>query len=119
MKLIYCTKCGKKLPVYRKALPNFGRIIDLVEPHTCGEMVEEFDLSPINIPATVIPDKGNEFVQKLNGLSPTKANDIPDRRDLSNVEDKRKVKTTAPKSLLDQVKSFGNSNPEGNIDDLG
>ena len=50
MKFIYCANCGQRQPLFRKALPAYGRIIDLTEPHECTAEVQEFDLEPLDVP---------------------------------------------------------------------
>jgi len=36
-KNFYCARCGKKLKVIPKAIPQKGIIMNLVEPHVCEE----------------------------------------------------------------------------------
>lgn len=115
MKCVYCANCGTRLTITRKALPKYGRIIDLIEPHECLDEPVEFDLTPVEVPAfTVIPEKGkNKFVQKLNELQPQLS--IPG---IEGTGDKRKPEhiksessSTAPQTLLDSVKSMHNATP--------
>lgn len=106
MKIVYCSNCGSRLNVYRKALPKFGKIIDIVEFHECGEEVQELDLTPVDIPMFNTTEGKDKFVKKLNELAPRPKleqvlNDDPgDRRDIAN------VKTTAPGSVIDMFKSL-------------
>ena len=98
MKSIYCANCGMKLPLFRKALPGYARIINMVEPHTCLEEPVEFDLEPVDIPNVSIGED-NMFVRKLNEL-PTLAS----RGDLRSKEHVRdELKSTAPTSVLSEV----------------
>jgi hypothetical protein len=110
MKCVYCSNCGLRLTVIRKALPKYGRIIDLIEPHECLDEPVEFDLTPIEVPAfTSVPEKGkNKFVQKLNGLQP-RTEGTGDRRNPEHI--KSDASSIAPRTLLDSVKSMHNTTP--------
>lgn len=110
-KFIYCSNCGTKLEIKRKALKNFGRIIDLVDPHTCTEEPQELDLTltPVDLPA------GDEkFVQKLNELKPSLGVSTMDLKDRRKAEF---VKSTAPASILQNIKSQTNTVPERELGD--
>lgn len=115
MKVVYCAECGTRVPVFRKALPEFGRIIDLVEPHVCLEESLEPDLTPVDMP-TVAIGEDNKYVQKLNALQPS---DIVmkegsgDRRPKENI--RQETTSTAPASLLDMVGTSPNTSPQGDI----
>lgn len=113
MKFVYCSNCGKKLSIFRKALPKYGTIVNLVEYHECTEEPVEFDLTPVDVPIYTLTEGKNKFVQKLNELaSPRKTvfeRDVRDRRS----EDA--TKSTAPKSLLGVVQSIPNSQPTHDI----
>lgn len=101
-KLTYCANCGLRLNVYRKAIPKYGRIVDLIEPHECSEEPVEFDITPTDIPVFQPSEKDNKFVKKLNELTPPV---FPDKA--LNLQDRRpsdQVKSTAPESLLNFVK---------------
>jgi len=109
-KFIYCSQCGLKSTVTRKAIPGYGRIIDLIDPHECLEEPTELDLTPTEVPTN--PDIDRKFVENLNGLerpSAVSTFDLRDRRQESE------VKTTAPISVLEQVKHATGSHPEGDI----
>lgn len=128
---LYCANCGLHLKVIRKALQKLGTIIDLVEPHKCLE-------TPID-PATIMKEAPlssgdqNKFVESLNELNPptshgiaqgvsegkslrpssmTGTGDLRDRR-----FDQSKIPSTAPSSVLDQIKQMGNSIPVHDIRD--
>lgn len=108
-KFIYCSQCGLKSNVTRKAIAGYGRIIDLVDPHVCAEVPADLDLTPTEIPREAGDRK---FVKNLNGLDkPGEVStfDLRDRRQESD------VKTTAPISVLDHLKTAGGSHPEGDI----
>ena len=113
-KLTYCSNCGMRLNVYKKAIPKYGRIVDLVEPHECTEEPVEFDITPTDTPVFEPSEKDNKFVKKLNELSP-----LPDLMgsDL-NLQDRRstdQVKSIAPESLLSHVKNMSNTTPASDI----
>lgn len=102
MKEAYCANCGKRLAVMRKAMPKFGRIIDLVEWHECSEEPQEIDLTPIGVP--VFDQKGDKtkFVEKLDRMQGTIGTDmLRDRRKAEYV--KEETTSTAPTSLINEV----------------
>lgn len=118
-KLTFCSNCGFRLSIYRKALPKYGRIVDLIEPHECSEEPIELDLTPTDVPIYVPEEKDNKFVKKLNELSPVSlpiANlDLRDRRPTDQ------VKSSAPESILSHVKDMSNTSPANilmNPDDI-
>ena len=112
MKFIYCANCGQRQPLFRKALPAYGRIIDLIEPHECTEEAQEFDLEPLDVPVVVIGED-NKFVQKLNELpNDPRGVQLADRR-----PGREELKTSAPPSLQGLVDSQPVSEPEGNVDE--
>ena len=41
-KNIYCADCGMELLIFPKALPRQGKVVTLVEPHTCEDTEPEF-----------------------------------------------------------------------------
>lgn len=109
-KFIYCSECGTKLTITRKALKGYGRIIDLVSPHECLDEPIDLDLTPTEVP--IKKDTDGKFVQKLNNLRPSQVNivDLRDRRKESE------VKSSAPASILEQTKNLMNfSVPENPV----
>lgn len=106
-KTAYCSQCGKKLNMMKKALPTYGRIINIVEQHECSEEPVELDLTPIDVPSFTPTFMGkDQFVQNLNKLDKKPklgTEDLRDRRDTANIKDDG-VSSTAPQSLLNQVK---------------
>jgi hypothetical protein len=119
----YCANCGKALHLIRKAIPSKGIIVDLVEYHECSETPVPFDLSKLPDVQPFIPVDGKDkFVKSLNDLKPSPPADLRDVRKPSmtgtdDLRDRRfdqdnKAKTTAPLSVLDQIKSMSNSIPE-------
>lgn len=113
-KSVYCSNCGQRLPVIRKAYPKLGRIIEMIEPHECTEEPQQLDLTPLEVP-TFQQEAEGKFVQSLNNLyNQPKAkeegsllgNGLKDRR----TEDQ--IKSSAPPSVLDTLKTMQNTTPE-------
>jgi len=109
-KIVYCMKCGRALPIHREPMPQYGRIIELVEPHKCGKVVEP-DLGKAADISTKPLKDDYEFIQKLNDLSPPTGDKRP-KEHLRN----ELVTSTAPMSLQD-VTRLANSVPEGSINE--
>jgi len=111
--VVYCARCGKPLPIYRKAMPHYGRILDIVEPHECEEMYE-IDLGKFVPPPgkeEVEDNMDNKFVQKLNDLKPLPAKAAGDRRP-SDQTKKEAVTSSAPSGLLDRWNQLQPRGPE-------
>lgn len=97
MKQVYCSQCGLKIPVVRKALPQYSCIIEVIQPHECGEVAEiEWDLKPFPIPPNVNTVKDDKFIQKLDETLPNK---------LTEPGDRRPPEQTKQANLYDSVKS--------------
>jgi len=114
MKIVYCSNCGTRLNITRKAMPKLGRIIDIVEYHVCPDEPVEFDLTPIDLPTFVEDKENNKFIKSLNDLHPQSvigASGLQDRRPSDQ------VKSTAPSSLDDLMKSLGPSTPANDINE--
>lgn len=116
MKIVYCSNCGTRLQIYRKAMPKFATIIDIVEHHTCPDEPVEFDLKPAEVPPFVQMD--GKFVQKLNDLNPLqKVRSIVGEVDSNDLRDRRfeqtepKQTTSAPSILQTMLKDLGPSAP--------
>jgi hypothetical protein len=128
---LFCANCGLQLKLTRRAIPKFGTIIDLVEPHTCLEIPVDPNIIIVYAPVS----KGDgKFVESLNKLTPslsmrsemnypegkslrpssmTGTNDLRDRR----FDQETKIPSTAPASVLDQIKQMGNSIPSRDLKD--
>jgi len=113
-KFVYCSECGTKLPRTRRALKQFSTIIDIVPPHTCPEEPVEIDLKPTEQVEYV--EKG-KFVDKLDSLKPRGLPGQVSTMDLRDRRNEPEVKTSAPVSVLDQIKNMSNSEPEGELED--
>lgn len=109
-KPIYCSECGTKLNVTLKALKGYGRIIGVVDPHICPDEPVELDLTPQENPSEYGGER--QFVQNLNDLTSRGAVSTADLRDR---REPAFVKSSAPLSILDQVKRAVNTHPEGDI----
>ena len=115
MHIVYCANCGMKLNTMRKA--THGRIINLVESHICSEEPVELDLTPVDVPTFLGRD---QFVQNLNkltkpGIGSLGAEDLRDRRDVADI--KSDTSSTAPQSLLNQVKQSIPTVPARDLDE--
>lgn len=118
----YCSNCGIQLKHTRKAIPKFGTIIDLIEPHKCLEV-------PVD-PAQVIIQpsltlESQKFVESLNKLKLTRE-EIKEKSprsssmiDTTNLRDRRFEKeesiSTAPSIILSQIKQLNGSIPAHDI----
>ena len=97
-----------RLEVYRKAMPKYGRVLDLVTPHECSDEPVEFDLTPLDIP-TIPPPGDNKFVKKLNELSPPPLPNLD--RELRDRRPTEQVKSSAPESLIAHIKGLPHTAP--------
>lgn len=111
-KFVYCSECGTKLKVTRKAIKNYGRIIDLIDSHECPEEPLELDLTPTEIPTLEGQEEPErKFVQKINDLSHKTIHGAVSTMDLRDRRAEEDVKSTAPSSLIDNIKSLTNTTP--------
>ena len=126
----FCSNCGAQLKHIRKAVPKFGTILDLIEPHECLEVA--VDPAQVIVAAPISESDRDEFVKSLNDLKPTPparlspiaegkslrpssmigTDDLRDRR-----FDKEDPKSTAPSSVLDQIKQMSGSIPAHDLKD--
>jgi hypothetical protein len=110
-KFIYCSNCGFKIQVFRKAIPSSGIIIDMIEPHECYPEPIELDLKPVQIPQFEQKAPKGKLVTKLEDLSQSKhfprPSELEDRELKDRRFDRRPASETssAPISLLEQIKS--------------
>jgi hypothetical protein len=99
-----------KIAVVRKAMPNYGRIIDLINPHECLDEPAELDLGPETEIVAFDQEEGEKkFVKKLNELKST-----PGAVSTMDLRDRRKepdIKSSAPASLVDSIQSMQNTAP--------
>ena len=129
---LYCENCGKQLKHTRKALPKFGIIVDLVAYHECSEEPIPFEINLSEVlEAAPVADK-QKFVKSLNELKTTERilgkSFNPEGRTLrpssmtgtDDLRDQRFDKdpiSTAPSTILDQIKQLGNSIPAHDVRD--
>ena len=110
-KFVYCSVCGTKMTVTRKAVRKLGRIVELIDPHKCHEEPIDLDLNPVEVPSYV--EEGNKkFVQNLNklvSLSTVSTSNLRDRR--FDVEQEEEASSTAPQSLIQNLRSMQHSPP--------
>lgn len=111
-KKYYCSVCGKELIHGRRAVPGKGLILDLIDPHEC----EGYTIKSA-------PDESPTVKDLLDSIEESrKANKESVERSLRRVSgpgDKRKDvrSSTAPATLLDNIHSMSNSEPEGGTND--
>ena len=121
MKIVYCSNCGTRLNVLRKAMPKYGAVVNVVEYHECPDEVVELDLTPVDIPTFDPPKDKDQFVQKLNELNPLSqtnllgGGELGDRRDKEHV--KSDITSTAPGNLLTNMESMNPSTPAHETDE--
>jgi len=118
MKVVYCANCGTKLSISRKALPKYGKIIDVVEYHTCPDEPIPLDLTPNEVPPFVEMKEKNKFVQNLNDL---KSQSILGSIGTNALRDRREetpIKSSAPASIIDSIGKDIHTTPAHNIEDI-
>jgi len=118
MKIVFCANCGTRLSIMRKAMPKYGKIIDIVEYHECPDEPVKIDLEPVDISTFVESENKNQFVQQLNDLQPPSilgsiGSDLKDKRKTEDI--KGPNLSSAPSGLSDLINSMQNSIPEGDI----
>ena len=115
MKVVYCSKCGTRLAITRKALPKYGKIINIINPHECPDEPVELNLTPIDIPIPSATGEGeNTFVHNLNKLQSlsTDTDNLMDRRKAENIKGES---SSAPRTLLDNIQSMHNTAPVNDV----
>lgn len=116
MKQFYCSQCHKELTITRKALPKFGVIVELVDPHVCLDVAADFNFAPAEVPVKI-----NSKLMDLDrpkGFGSVSTADLRDRRFEGDAETKTKIKTSAPGSILSMIDSMANTNPSKPLTDL-
>lgn len=115
-KFIYCSNCGAKLQRYRKAVKGLGKIIDIIDPHVCTEEPMPLDFAQTEVVEYEESPQG-KFVEKLNDLKATGVLGQVSTMDLRDRRVEQDIKTTAPGTVLDQIKNMTNSAPEHDLED--
>lgn len=114
-KFVYCSQCGTRLPRYRKAIKEIPTVIDMIDPHVCPDEPVPLDLGPSEMIEFVEP-KG-KFVDSIKSM---KARGVPGQISTSDLGDRRAephIKSSAPLSVLDQLKSMNPSVPEKDLEE--
>src|SRR4030043_637362 len=101
MKQVFCSECGTRLQVIRKAMPRYGTILDLVNPHECSPEPVELDFKPTTYTPFILKAKG-KFAENLEKLEPTKF-PIAEDAGLRDRREEKDVRSTAPQTILDHV----------------
>jgi hypothetical protein len=128
MKPIYCAQCGNELLATRKAVNR--QIVDLIEPHECGEVKSPEEAIPGITPPVVVPRENKpvgsrlekefdkfEFVKSLNDLKTKPVNlETGDKRSKEHIKGDP-VTSSAPTGLLDQLKNQQTTPPSTPMED--
>jgi hypothetical protein len=102
---IFCSKCNTQILVTLRALKQFGVVIGTVDPHTCPEVPLELPFQSVSVPTF-----GSEkSVQNLNKPHPSiDTSTLGDRRSAEHI---KPMDSTAPFTLLQQMRDLHNSTP--------
>jgi hypothetical protein len=105
MRQIFCSKCNTQLIINLKALKQFGVVIGTVDPHTCPDIPLELPFQSVTVPIF----DGKKSVQKLDKQRPSIGTDtLGDRRSAEHI---KQSDSTAPFTLLQQMRDMHNSTP--------
>ena len=97
MKKIYCAECGQELMMIRKAIKSQHQVLDMVEPHTCGE--EQAKIFKIEeLPTPINPIKAPKDVKKL-------FDDFKFVKSLNDLDKKLEVETSINPSMMEDKRS--------------
>lgn len=148
MATFYCANCGAALSITRKALPQIGIVVDLVNFHECTESPVPFD--PQCPSPNAVPIAGKDaFLQSLNSVKYSKpaAVQMPEKTDAQSLlplrqdphkqfareafkgvgtddlrdrrfDNEKDLKSTAPDSVADQIRLMANSIPSNELDGI-
>lgn len=115
-KFVYCSQCGTRLPRYRKAIKEIPTIIEMIDPHVCPDEPVPLDLGPSEMIEFVEPS--GKFAESLKDM---KARGVPGQISTADLRDRRSkpdVKSSAPLSVLDQLKSMNPSVSANSLEDI-
>jgi hypothetical protein len=103
LKVVYCSQCGTKLPITRKALPKFSTIIDLIDQHICPEEPVELDFKEC-LATPFVFEGTKKFKVKLDEMNPL--NSEPSTIFDKGLQDIRSevITSMAPQSVLERIK---------------
>lgn len=130
----YCAQCGTKLEIRRKAIPQKGIVVDLVEPHTCIEAGADFNLELLigkqfpKVQPTPTQElqkeerinkmfEGFDFVQKLNKAVEVEHPDAPGDLRPKSQQREELVTNTAPPNLLNSKGGLGSAPEREDLDE--
>jgi len=104
-----CASCGAILYPIPKAIPQLGKVIEILAPHECGEPVD-FTIPEVSKEArNLAVAKAGElpFGKKLTEAQKTYKESFSDALDTGDKRQKREElqTSTAPRGLLDALKS--------------
>ncbi len=122
----HCAACGKSLTSFLKAIPKRGKVLKLIEPHTCNpdEVVEDYEFLPEekekkeDFIKESKPPLDFSFVKKLN-VAPDTNPLLKDKRDKKH--QREKIQTSiAPPGILQRTKASSHvpSHPEREFKEL-
>lgn len=106
---IRCAKCGVILYTSLKAIPQLGKVIEILAPHKCGKLVD-FTVPETSKDARQLAiAKAEElpFGQKLTQIRKDYKESFSDAIDTGDKREGREelVTSTAPRGLMDMLKS--------------
>jgi len=110
MRKFYCSSCGIELTYIRKAIPGKGYITNMINPHECeGFAIKETTDGKETLLQIIenLKPIGRAIVAKEDKDKPINQFNPGDHRD-----DKSKITSSAPASILSSVKSMSTSNKE-------
>ena len=145
-KQVYCARCGTELLMQLKAVPTEGKVIAVVEPHTCDEKTvteiveinkEVRELKPAGVESGRVSSTGEvkedlttkakvaalfddfPFVKKLN--ADVKEHEVPevpgDQRDKKHLREELQT-SSAPQSILNRAQNeAGKTTPEHEMEE--
>lgn len=107
MKFVYCSECGKVSHIFRKAMPGYNLVVDMVQPHVCTDEPVQFDPKPDPLAPHIPEDKKGKFAKRLDNMQPMRTA-FPLEENQKELRDRRgelprepEKTTTAPQGVLD------------------
>lgn len=108
----YCSNCGMELILKRKSLKNKQVIIDTLDPHTCDEEKKNLDnVTDYEQPLTAYQKEIRDSNQRIGTVHNDDDLVFQDQRDKKFLRDNAPLTSTAPMSVLTQIKGV-NLRPE-------
>ena len=120
----YCSECGTELILKRKALRNKQVVIDILDPHTCVKIDEEYtniaNITDDEKPSTPFERQvKQESNLRLSSVRNIDDNIFQDQRDKKFMrEDLKPITSTAPFNIISQVKGGIATRPERSISEI-